>query len=105
MPIRTASLLSSDKLLTYHGGWFRKFHPVFTRRQYSLRDNRIVCMRGCPMNQPGQSSQFRSPRFAFVFILLIVLPFAFSPAGRTAYSPAERGSKSARSNLPVETSL
>jgi hypothetical protein len=57
------------------------------------------------MNQPGQSSQFRSPRFAFVFILLIVLPFAFSPAGRTAYSPAERGSKSARSNLPVETSL
>jgi hypothetical protein len=57
------------------------------------------------MNQPGQSSQFRSPRFVFVFILLTSLPFAFSPAGRSAYSPVEGESKSARSNLPVETSL
>ena len=39
------------------------------------------------MNQPGKTSQLKSPRFAFIFVLLTSLSFLFAPAGRTAHSP------------------
>ncbi len=54
----------------------------------------------------SQMSQMRSPRFAFISILLTSLAFLFSPAGRTAYQPGtsgERGRETARAVLPSES--
>jgi len=59
------------------------------------------------MSQMRQISQVRSPRFAFISILLTSLVFLFSPAGRTAYQPGtagERDLETARAILPSESS-
>src|SRR4030095_13929444 len=57
------------------------------------------------MNHPGQISQLKSPRFAFIFVLLTSLSFLFAPAGRTAHSPVtnERHQQLARADLLAET--
>ncbi len=48
---------------------------------------------------------FKSPRLAFIFVLLASLSFLLTSAGRTAYSPVkmERQPESARARLTTET--
>jgi len=58
------------------------------------------------MNEPGQFSRSKSPRFVFIFIILTTLAFTFSPAARTACfpgKPAERDPNFTPSHLSSES--